>query len=58
MQGKTGLSRPRTLSCGLASMRPPRNAGENGSCPNSVVESGVGFNEAPAKCRGKRGEGK
>ena len=36
-----------------ASMRPQRNAGENGWFPPASVPSTQGFNEAPAKCRGK-----
>ena len=37
-----------------ASMRPQRNAGENGIFPVGDVPRQKGFNEAPAKCRGKR----
>ena len=36
-----------------ASMRPPRNAGENESHALSSLCANAGFNEAPAKCRGK-----
>ena len=40
---------------GYASMRPQRNAGEN--CPSRAGRAWRrgGFNEAPAKCRGKQG---
>ena len=34
-------------------MRPQRNAGENRLTPYSGNNSGISFNEAPAKCRGK-----
>ena len=37
-----------------ASMRPQRNAGENEHEENSKGIVPGGFNEAPAKCRGKR----
>ena len=52
MQGKTMFIRWRQWDDDGASMRPPRNAGENAThpawpCPTSC------FNEAPAKCRGK-----
>ncbi len=38
----------------FASMRPQRNAGENLALDYSDVDLNPGFNEAPAKCRGKR----
>ena len=34
-------------------MRPQRNAGENFYDDLPMVKVGAGFNEAPAKCRGK-----
>ena len=37
-----------------ASMRPQRNAGENDVVPEKAGNGRPGFNEAPAKCRGKR----
>ena len=37
-----------------ASMRPQRNAGENGMTDAGFAEYAARFNEAPAKCRGKR----
>ena len=36
-----------------ASMRPQRNAGENAAVKVASWSLGIGFNEAPAKCRGK-----
>ena len=58
-RGKQGRSDRDIDMTSLASMRPPRNAGENP--PRSVAgsRSSSRFNEAPAKCRGKpvSGEG-
>ena len=54
MPGKTPPASAKLLQHDSASMRPQRNAGENHLphlfCP--LAENG--FNEAPAKCRGKR----
>ena len=36
-----------------ASMRPQRNAGENGALVEMSRRNSICFNEAPAKCRGK-----
>ena len=45
-----GLQPPR---CDHASMRPQRNAGENEGIRRRFLCDPDGFNEAPAKCRGK-----
>ena len=37
----------------FASMRPQRNAGENGGKEARMLPEALSFNEAPAKCRGK-----
>ena len=54
MQGKTPLFMLHEPLVGLASMRPPRNAGENWRLNFWPSNSPSGFNEAPAKCRGKQ----
>ena len=41
-----------------ASMRPPRNAGENSGRATPRCICLARFNEAPAKCRGKRPQGR
>ena len=41
----------------FASMRPQRNAGENRASGKTARCMLHGFNEAPAKCRGKPGAG-
>ena len=44
----------RRMAEGKASMRPQRNAGENVRTPVTAAQRPApGFNEAPAKCRGK-----
>ena len=55
MPGKTLLLEDETCSEPPASMRPQRNAGENGLTTDSNLLGDQGFNEAPAKCRGKQG---
>ena len=40
----------------VASMRPQRNAGENPPSASAPKPTPAGFNEAPAKCRGKPSE--
>ena len=54
MQGKTCLIIPLNSNDRIASMRPPRNAGENSACGATVARLSTCFNEAPAKCRGKQ----
>ena len=45
---------PRYAQVPIASMRPQRNAGENAPLRIGPSPKIGGFNEAPAKCRGKR----
>ena len=55
MPGKTRPSAPvADRAMGEASMRPQRNAGENAGIRKSRLVMRMRFNEAPAKCRGKR----
>ena len=56
MPGKTGGVRPPPGGGRVASMRPQRNAGENGLTARLQGLWRRSFNEAPAKCRGKRRE--
>ena len=53
--GENGRRSGSARACGRrASMRPQRNAGENAGRGCSRPASPAGFNEAPAKCRGKQ----
>ena len=49
--GRANIARVRSL---LASMRPRPDAAENARTPRSSSTQGPGFNEAAARCRGKR----
>ena len=53
MPGKTVVAVGQTIETHLASMRPQRNAGENMTLSSWLQAPQDGFNEAPAKCRGK-----
>ena len=53
MPGKTKRSRQSMGRDQEASMRPQRNAGENFFLATLKPACLAGFNEAPAKCRGK-----
>ena len=58
MPGKTSGCAPGSIPGRGASMRPQRNAGENPASPARTSRGTAGFNEAPAKCRGKPGTSK
>ena len=53
MPGKTRSERKLMVQAVKASMRPQRNAGENGLSGELMIHASLRFNEAPAKCRGK-----
>ena len=54
MPGKTAHAVEIQQGDDIASMRPQRNAGENVAQRPDPHRSCDRFNEAPAKCRGKR----
>ena len=53
MRGKTFAPNPKSAPPSVASMRPPQNAGENGSYQGIRASDDMRFNEAPAECGGK-----